>query len=229
MSPAEAATGARATGRRVTGHEATGASDRWPHLRPAGHKALDELLAGNRRFRDARARHPHQSVPWLAGLAGGQHPFAAFLGCVDSRVPVEIITDQGGGDLFTARSAGHVLDRAVVGSLEFGVAELGIPLIVVLGHESCGAVKAAIAAVDAHEHAEGSIDYLVEALRPSVTATHGIADAAARLDATVRRHTRSTVDRLIDKSEVIGDAVEAGTLDVVAARYDLDTLALTPA
>lgn len=204
----------------------------WPNLRhlprPA-RAALEELLAGNRRFRTGHSRHPHQSVHWLQGLAGGQHPFAAFLGCVDSRVPVEIVTDSGGGDLFTARSAGQVLDRAVVGSLEFGVAELGVPLIVVLGHESCGAVKAAIAAVDAHEHAEGSIDYLVEELRPAVEATRSIKDPKARVDAAVRWQARATAERLVHHSEIVRSAVDDGKLGVVAARYDLDTLALTPA
>ena len=221
-TPAAAATGSR------TGSHADGLTD-WPDLPDEAHHSLDRLVAGNRRFLGGHTRHPNQSVRWAASLASGQHPFATVLGCVDSRVPVEIVTDQGVGDLFPARTAGHVLDDAVLGSLEYGVEHLKIPLLIVLGHESCGAVTAAIETVDAGGRADGAIQYLVDAIRPSVLATEKIADPKARVDATVRAHARATAKQLTKVSKIIREAVHAGELGIVAARYDLDRLALTPA
>ena len=130
-------------------------------------KALKE---GNERFIAGAAEHPDQSVEHRAGLTSGQQPFAAVLGCSDSRAPVEIIFDQGLGDLFVIRTAGQVLDAAVLGSLEFGVGVLQVPLIVVLGHRSCGAVKATLATVDGGDMPGGYVRDLVERVTPSVLA-----------------------------------------------------------
>jgi carbonic anhydrase len=204
-------------------------SGEWPAMPATTRHILDGLLAGNRRFRTGHSRHPNQSVPRMVSLAAAQHPVASFLGCVDSRVPNEIVTDSGLGDLFTARTAGHVLDAATIGSLEFGVEELKISLLVVLGHESCGAVKAAISALDGSGHAPGSIQALVDGLRPAVLAARSVADPVQRIDATVRQHTLLTVQRLVDESEIIATAVREGHLAVVGARYDLDSGAITPA
>ncbi|ATZ22679.1 Carbonic anhydrase 2 [Streptomyces lavendulae subsp. lavendulae] len=107
-------------------------------------QALRELAAGNRRWRTYRQEHPNESPSTRLRLAKGQQPFAIVLGCVDSRVPPELVFDQGLGDLLTVRSAGEVLDEAVLGSIAYGVLELSIPLVLVLGHQSCGAVGAAV-------------------------------------------------------------------------------------
>jgi carbonic anhydrase len=201
----------------------------WPTLPPPARTALGHLLEGNARFRSGRAQHPHQGATWRAGLAAAQHPLASIFGCVDSRVPDTIVTDQGLGDLFTTRTAGHVLDDAALGSLEFGVEELDIELLVVLGHESCGAVTAAITALDGGQHAPGAIQHLVDALRPAVRATAAIRDPRQRVDAAVRWHTRATVRRLVTESKIISTAVRKGRLGVVGARYDLDSGELAPA
>ena len=226
LNSADAADNRSATIRHLTG----GVSLKgWPALPEESRKALLQLLEGNRRFRSGHALHPDQSVRWVTGLAAGQHPFATVLGCIDSRVPVEIITDQGCGSLFVARSAGHVLDDAVVGSVEFGVEELHIPLLVVLDHESCGAITAAIAAIDSGKEADGRIQYLVEQLAPSVAASSHLRDATRRLDAAVRHNVHATVTHLMKTSKIIRKAVQAREIGVVAARYDLTDLALTPA
>ena len=109
-------------------------------------QAWAELQAGNERFISGSPLHPNQSIEHRGELASGQKPFATFFGCSDSRVAAEVIFDQGLGDLFVVRTAGHVLGPTALGSLEFGASVLEIPLIVVLGHDSCGAVKAALSA-----------------------------------------------------------------------------------
>jgi len=110
-------------------------------------EALSWLVEGNERYAQARLERPNQGADRRAVLAQGQHPFATIFGCSDSRVPVELVFDRGLGDLFVVRTAGHVVDRAVLGSIQFGVKELEVPLIMVLGHEGCGAVAAAVDAI----------------------------------------------------------------------------------
>ena len=102
------------------------------------------LLEGNRRFADGKPRHPHEAADWRAHLREGQHPFAVIVGCSDSRVSPELLFDEGLGDLFVIRQAGHVGDEDTVASVEYAVGHLHVPLVVVLGHESCGAVEAAV-------------------------------------------------------------------------------------
>ncbi|MFD0202829.1 MULTISPECIES: carbonic anhydrase [Saccharothrix] len=106
--------------------------------------AWRKLAEGNRRFVTGHQTHPHESLRWRESLVRGQHPFAVVLGCADSRVPPELVFDHGLGDLFTVRAAGEVLDNSVLGSVEYAVEHLGIPLVVVLGHANCGAVSAAV-------------------------------------------------------------------------------------
>jgi carbonic anhydrase len=209
-----------------TGLEVTRA---WPALPPRAQQALNELLAGNERFQSGHSRHPHESKARRQELEEGQHPMATFFGCVDSRVPDEVVLDQGLGDLFTVRTAGHVVDSAVLGSLEFGVHELGIPLIMVLGHERCGAVAAAIDAVVGGLSVPGAIGHLVAAIRPAVEGTRGILEAPLRLDAAVRRHTRTTAAALLDRSPILATAVDEGRLGVVAAHYGLHSGEVQPA
>src|SRR5574341_698654 len=115
---------------------------------PTSEQALRKLLEGHQRYLRGQPLHQHQEAGWRVSLAYSQHPFAVILGCGDSRVPPEIIFDQGLGDLFVIRTAGHVLDAAVLGSVEYGLEKLNIPLVVVLGHERCGAVQAAVKAME---------------------------------------------------------------------------------
>src|SRR5919198_6012927 len=115
-------------------------------LSPA--QAYEVLKAGNRRFVENTLQHPNQDADYRASLAPGQRPFAVLFGCSDSRLAAEIIFDQGLGDLFVVRTAGHVTGPEVLGSIEYGVGVLGTPLVVVLGHDSCGAVGAACAALE---------------------------------------------------------------------------------
>jgi carbonic anhydrase len=185
-------------------------------------EALARLKAGAERFASGGVHRPDQDTAHRATLAAGQHPFALVLSCVDSRVPPEIVFDQGLGDLFVARTAGQVLDHAVLGSIQYGVAELKIPLLVVLGHEKCGAVKATLEAVEKHSAPMGNdIDALVTAIKPAV---HEAEEAKATdlLDAAVRHNVENIVADLGIKP-VLLPAVAAGTLKIVGARYDLDT------
>jgi carbonic anhydrase len=183
---------------------------------------------GNTRFRGGECRQPLASLPHRDRLLVGQQPKAACFGCVDSRVPAEAVLDQGLGELFTIRTAGHVVDAAVLGSLEYGVHELEIPLIVVLGHERCGAVAAAIEAVEAAVRASSAIGTLVEAIRPAVEKTRDITDPAERLDATISGHTRTTAAELVMRSSLLRAAAESGRLSIVPARYRLSTAQFLP-
>ncbi|MFE5865774.1 carbonic anhydrase [Streptomyces virginiae] len=180
-------------------------------------QALRRLAAGNRRWRAQDQEHPHESAPLRRRLAHGQQPFALVLGCVDSRVPPELVFDQGLGDLLTVRSAGEVLDEAVLGSIAYGVLELRIPLVLVLAHQSCGAVAAAVHADESGEPLPAHVQYLADQIRPSID--HG-RQGEARVDATIDAHVRNVRGRLAAEPDLAGK-VAAGELAVVAARYEL--------
>lgn len=197
-------------------------------------EALQQLLEGNQRFAANRLLEPNHSPERRAEIAKGQQPFATILGCVDSRVPPEIVFDRGLGDLFVIRTAGHVIDEAVLGSIEFGSLELKIPLIMVLGHERCGAVKASIEALEGggeahgkgkgkgkHSAEPGEIGYLVNSLKPAIEKAHawGMGDLAEN---AMRANISLTVARL-KKSPVLAAGVESGRLKIVGGRYDLDS------
>ncbi|GAA0537315.1 beta-carbonic anhydrase CanB [Paractinoplanes ferrugineus] len=181
--------------------------------------ALAELVAGNKRFVSGRPEHGHQ-VAAAAAASGGQQPHAVVVGCIDSRVPLEAIFDQTFGDICVVRSGGHVVDHAVLGSVGFAVAKLGVPLIMVLGHKRCGAVQATVEAVRANEHPEGDIGYLVEQLTPAVLQVG--ADDPEAPDKAMRVHVTRTVRRIREVAGV-ADPVTAGQVDIVGAVYDLDT------
>src|SRR5690349_10730598 len=185
-------------------------------------EALERIKAGGERFASGGVRRPDQDTAYRATLAAGQHPFACVLSCVDSRVPPEIVFDQGLGDLFVTRTAGQVVDRAVLGSIQYGVAELKIPLLVVLGHEKCGAVKATLEAVEKHSPPGGNdIDALVAGIKPAVE--KAVADKPTDLlDAAVNNNVANVVSSLSGKP-IIDAALKAGALKIVGARYDLDT------
>ena len=182
-------------------------------------EALERLLEGNRRYVASMPTLDESEFRRIQ-VARGQRPFAAVFGCVDSRVPPEIIFDQGLGDLLVIRTAGQVVDKAVLGSLEFGVAELDIPVVVVLGHERCGAVKAAMEVLERHGHAEAEIDYLVGALQPAIHKARVAGDNV--WDNAARAHIEFVVDQL-GRSAILGKAVQNGALRIVPAWYDLDT------
>jgi carbonic anhydrase len=179
-------------------------------------KALKE---GNERFVAGRPEHPGQSVEHRASLAAGQKPTAVIFGCADSRVAAELIFDQGLGDMFVVRTAGQVIDSAVLGSIEFAVTVLDVPLIVVLGHNSCGAVKAALAAIHDGAIPGGFVRDVVERVAPSILL--GRRDGLSRVDEFEERHVCETVAQLMSRSTAIAERVGAGTLAIAGATYHL--------
>ncbi len=183
-------------------------------------EALNNLMAGNARYMQGSPIHPNQSAERQAEVAQGQHPWAAILGCIDSHVPPELIFDQGLGDLFVARTAGQVIDNVVLGSLEFAVEE-GVKLMMVLGHQSCGAVKATIQTLQTNGHAEGQIAALVEAIKPAVIEAQS--QPGDLLDNSVRVNVTLEVEYLKSSSQIISHALDQGAIKLVGARYDLGT------
>lgn len=182
--------------------------------------AFARLVAGNRRFISGRARHPHQSLDDLHDLAAGQHPFVITVGCADSRVSPELLFDQGLGDIFDNRVAGNIVDDLLLGSIEFAVEEFGSPLIVVLGHERCGAITATINAIESGGTAPGHIGVIVDALRPIIEPV--LDDPGDRVDNAVRANVHAQATQLVQRSELLAEHVHAGELRIVGARYDLD-------
>lgn len=187
----------------------------------------NEMLRGNARFVAGSPLHPRQDVERRAELAGKQEPDAALFGCSDSRLAAEIIFDKGIGDLFVVRNAGQIISDSVVGSLEYAVGVLHVPLIVVLGHDECGAVHAAIAsqapdAAPLPHHIARLIAKIVPAVR-RVALTGGVAIQPQRADALEvgREHLRDTISELLEASELITDAIAEGTLAIVGANYRL--------
>jgi len=179
-------------------------------------KALSE---GNDRFVAGTPEHPSQSIQHRASLAEGQKPTAVVFGCADSRVAAEIIFDQGLGDMFVVRTAGHVLDSAVLGSIEYAVTVLNVPLIVVLGHDSCGAVKATLAALDDGEVPGGYVLDIVERITPSILL--GRNEGLTRVDEFEARHVSATAKQLISRSKAVSDAVDSGALAIAGVTYQL--------
>jgi carbonic anhydrase len=181
-------------------------------------EALARLKAGNQRFVASNLKHPRQTAGRRRELATGQHPFAVILGCADSRTSPEVVFDQGLGDLFVVRVAGNVLNDETVGSIEYAVEHLGAQLIVVLGHERCGAIKAAKETIAAKSKAPGHIQSLVKAIKPAVKATAG-KDA----EATARANERHVARELRASEPILKEMVRKGIVSVVGAHYDLDT------
>ena len=188
-----------------------------PNTNPVS--AWKALKEGNERFVAGKPQHPSQSIDHRAGLAAGQNPTAVIFGCADSRVAAEIIFDQGLGDMFVVRTAGHVIDSAVLGSVEYAVTILNVPLVVVLGHDSCGAVKAALAALNEGNLPGGYVRDVVERVAPSILL--GRRDGLSRVDEFEERHVRETVAQLMSRSTAIAERVAAGTLAIVGITYRL--------
>lgn len=174
--------------------------------------ALERLMAGNKRY--AGGHSVSRSADFAAlrrATVGGQHPFATVLGCVDSRVPVSLVFDQAIGDIFTCRVAGNICAPDMAASIEFGVAEAHTPLVMVLGHQSCGAVTAALSG----ESAPGQIDSLFMPLQPAIE------KAGRNVDAVVKANALIQANLLRAGSRVIAEAEKRGKVKVVAAYYSL--------
>ncbi|MFF0268090.1 carbonic anhydrase [Kribbella sp. NPDC004536] len=183
-----------------------------------GNQALARLLAGNKRFVAAQEQYLDEGVARRLAVSQGQRPFATVLGCIDSRVPIELVFDQGLGDLVVVRTAGGALDRSVIGSLEFGIAELHTPLLLVLGHQRCGALDATIKAVDTPTTHPGSLGYLIDTLTPAVRQ----APPGDRLTNAVHTNITHILDQL-RRSPVIRPLEQSGKLTLTGAYYELDT------
>ena len=165
------------------------------------------------------ASHPNQDASRRSSLVENQHPFAVIFGCADSRLAAEIIFDLGLGDAFVVRTAGQVIDDAVLGSLEYSVSELDVPLIVVLGHDSCGAVTATKAAVETGQMPTGFIRSLVERITPSVLTS--LRNNETDVNDMVVENVKQTSQRLVDSSRVISGAVDSGRTAVLGLAYRL--------
>jgi carbonic anhydrase len=187
-----------------------------------GDEALQRLLEGNRRYVAGQPQHPNQSLDRRAEVAGGQHPFAFVLGCYDSRVSHELVFDQGLGDIFSSRVAAGLLDDAVIGGIEFGVEEFEVPLVLVLGHQRCGAIAAAVNALQSGAALEGKVGSVVEALRPAVELAEAQAGGGDLVDSAVRANVVLNVARL-RASSVLAAHLEDGSLKLAGGYYSLDT------
>jgi carbonic anhydrase len=183
---------------------------------PTPEAALEQLLAGNQRFAQQHPTHPDQSTGRMIEISQAQHPFATILSCADSRVAAELIFDQGLGDLFDVRVAGNIVLPGTLGSIEYAVVLLGTPLLMVLGHERCGAVTAAVQG----EALPGSISAFVDPIKPVLKQIEGkLGDA---IENAVVANVQYQVTQL-RQSSLLAERVEAGTLKIVGGRYDLDT------
>ncbi|MDQ0617571.1 carbonic anhydrase [Arthrobacter globiformis] len=187
------------------------------YLTPA--LAWRRLREGNERFVNSESSHPNQDASRRSSLVETQHPFAVIFGCSDSRLAAEIIFDVGLGDVFVVRTAGQVIDDAVLGSLEYSIGVLGVPLIVVLGHDSCGAVTATKSAVETGQMPTGFIRDLVERITPSVLTS--LRNDQTEVNEMVVEHVKQTSQRLVDSSRVISDAIESGRAAVIGLSYSL--------
>jgi carbonic anhydrase len=180
--------------------------------------ALSALLAGNQRFATGSSEHPHQDIRRREALVAGQQPFAVVFSCGDSRIAPEIVFDRGLGDMFTVRVGGHVIDEATLASVEFGVIVAGAPLVVVLGHESCGALQASHAAIELGQRQPEQLRPLVEGTAETFARAR---DAGiTKIDDIAVLHVERTVERLTEGT-AIGAAVAAGRCAVVGMLYRL--------
>jgi carbonic anhydrase len=190
--------------------------------RAAQQAALQALSAGNARFVEGKQAPHDLGEERRHALAKGQHPHAAILSCSDSRVPPEHVLDQQLGEIFVVRTAGNVADGVALGSLEYAVEHLGVPVVVVLGHQSCGAVTAAVAAHGKPLHDHGHIDDVLKLVDPAVARARK-AGAKDLVDASIRANVDIEAERLVGRSPVIAERVRSGRLKVVKAIYDLET------
>ena len=189
-----------------------------PHLSPA--QAWARLETGNRHWAAGHLVHPDQDADRRLQVAAGQDPFATIVSCIDSRLPPETIFDQGIGDLFAVRTGAQTIDGLVTASIEYGPLENGTPLIVVLGHQRCGAVTAAVRAIQGDERLPGHLDAIVARLRPAYRQASGV--SGDLIDQVVRAQIYRTVSALAHDGP-LAELVTSGDLGIVGAYYDLDT------
>ncbi len=183
-------------------------------------QSVQKLLEGNARFVSGKAIHPDQSAERMAEVVSSQHPFAVILSCSDSRIPPEIIFDQGIGDIFVVRTAGQVIDNVALGSIEYAVEHLNVPIIVVLGHDSCGAVNATVQG----GKPEGHIGSLVEAIKPAVDeARDKIKSQDQLLNISIDNNTKNIVKSINSSKPILSEYIKDGKLKVIGARYHLDS------
>ena len=180
-------------------------------------QALARLMEGNQRFVTGNLSHPHESPEERLALTRGQNPFVALLTCADSRIPPNIVFDQGLGDLFVIRVAGNIVDNVVMGSLEYAAIELHVPLIVVLGHTNCGAVQAAVQGGELPGH----LPDIACAIQPAVESVRN--KPGDLLDNAIRANAKLVADQLRNDDPALSERVEAGQLRIVAAYYHLAT------
>jgi carbonic anhydrase len=178
---------------------------------------LEQLMAGNQRYVAKNTTHQHhEDMARMSEVAMRQHPIAVILGCSDSRVLPEFIFDRGIGDLFVIRVAGNVLDDVVLGSIEYAVEHFGICLIIVLGHERCGAVTAAVR----HLQVYGHVNAVMAAIEPAVAMVQDFDPDP--IEAAVIANIKLTVKGIEASAPILAELVDRGKLKVVGARYDLD-------
>lgn len=181
--------------------------------------ALQQLMEGNLRYASGNASHPNQSLERRAELVSGQHPFAVILGCSDSRIPPELIFDQGLGDVFVIRTAGEVVDNASLASIEYAVDHLGVPLVMVLGHDSCGAVTAAVKGGEV----EGHLGTLMDFIRPAVEQAREAGEESDLLNQSIENNVYNIVETLQNSQPILSEKVEKEELMILGARYHLDS------
>jgi carbonic anhydrase len=204
-----------------------GASAVWAADRPAQSTpdaVLEKLLTGNHRFVEGRLVHPRRGPKDFAAAAAGQAPLAVIVACADSRVAPELVFDQGIGDLFVVRIAGNIVSGAgptVKGSIEYAVAELGARLVMVLGHTGCGACKAAIEHIEAHDALPGAIGELINPIRPIVRMVAG--QPGDKLTNVINANVKEGVKRLKTLEPILSKLTNAGQLKVVGGTYHLST------
>jgi carbonic anhydrase len=179
--------------------------------------ALQELKTGNERYILEHLEHPHEGAKRRIEVSTAQHPFAIILGCADSRVIPELIFDQGVGDLFVVRLAGNIADDAVIASIEYAIEHLGSRLVVVLGHENCGAVKAVID----HETSDGKINSLVDYIEPALELAQR--QTGHLLTNTIKSHTRRMTEVLRTDEPILAHETKVGNVMILPAYYHLDT------
>ena len=193
-----------------------------PHAGPTADEALARLVAGNERFVNGEARFPTVKKEVLAILAKGQHPYATIIGCSDSRVPPELVFDAGFGDLFIIRVAGNVISPEIMGTIQYAAVHLRTPLFVVMGHEGCGAVQAAIAAHDGQSQERTRIRLLLDGMLPGLEALPANLPPLQRMNAAVEANVRWSMRQVLETPEGRARAQE-GLLKLVGAVYELET------
>jgi carbonic anhydrase len=185
-------------------------------------EALARLMAGNRRFVSGESKHPHFGKDWRKRLAGGQKPFATILGCSDSRVPPELLFDQGFGDLFVIRIAGNIIDTDVTGSIEYGVDHLRTRLVVVMGHDGCGAVTAALQADEDLKAEPNEIRSLVDKIKPATKSVSTSLEFPVRLKQSVEANVRASV-KLLKAVPDLAKAEKAKAAKIIGCVYDIES------